>query len=374
MHHIPRSSQRGFLLDESMAKAKKSVRKKSSKKSGGRVGLLLICLLALLFAGFFYTLFLRPATNFKGEETVIMIPASKANKTFVKSKIKNAIKPAQYTSFLALAEWFGYWDHIKPGRYVVKKDASIFSFFRKLNGGRQSPINLTITKFRTNKDFAKYVSTKFEFTESEFLRFIMNNDSIAPFGVNTQTLMTTIIPNTYEIYWNVGPKEFLERMIKESNDFWNESRIEHAKELGLSKEEIYTIASIVEEETNNNEEKPQIASVYVNRLKKGMYLGADPTIKFALNNFGLKRITLAQINASKSSPYNTYKHKGLPPGPICTASISSIDAVLKGEKTDYLYFCAKEDFSGSHNFAATAEEHYKNAKRYQRALDSLKIH
>ncbi|GDX44222.1 aminodeoxychorismate lyase [Bacteroidota bacterium] len=357
-----------------MAKAKKTIRKKITRKKGGRTGLFLICLLALLFAGFFYTLFLRPATNFKGEEVVIIIPDSKTNKTFVKNKIKASIKPAQYSSFLVLAEWFGYWDHIKPGRYVIKKDASIFSFFRKLNGGRQSPITLTINKFRTNKDLSRFVSTKFEFTEAEFQQFILNNDSISPFGITTQTLMTRIIPNTYEIYWNVSPKEFLDRMNKESNDFWTDKRIEKAKELELSKEEIYTIASIVEEETNNNDEKPIIASVYVNRLKKGMNLGADPTIKFALNNFGLKRITLAHINASKSSPYNTYKHKGLPPGPICTASIASIDAVLKGEKTDYLYFCAKEDFSGSHNFAATAEAHFKNAKKYQRALDSLKIH
>ena len=356
-----------------MATAKK-IKKKNVKKKSGRTGIVLISLLAIVFAVFFYSIFLRPATSFKGEEVVIFIPSSKANKTFVKSKIKASIKPAQYTSFLALAEWFGYWDHIKPGRYIIKKDASIFSFFRKLNGGRQSPITLTINKFRTNRDLARFVSTKFEFTENQFLSFIQKNDSIAPFGVNQQTLMTMIIPNTYEIYWNVTPKEFLERMNKESNDFWSENRIDKAKQLELSKEEIYTIASIVEEETNDEMEKPTIASVYVNRLRKGMNLGADPTIKFALNDFTLKRITLNHINATSASPYNTYKKKGLPPGPICTASIASIDAVLQGKKTDYLYFCAKEDFSGSHNFAATDVEHIKNAKKYQRALDSLRIH
>ncbi|MFZ9687248.1 MAG: endolytic transglycosylase MltG [Chitinophagaceae bacterium] len=357
-----------------MATARKSTKKKISKNKSSRVGLIMILILAFIFSAFFYTIFLRPATNFKGEEVVILIPSSKANKSFVKNKIKSSIKPAQYTSFLGLAEWFGYWDHIKPGRYIIKKDASIFSFFRKLNGGRQSPIALTINKFRTTRDFAKYVSTKFEFTENEFLRFIQNQDSIKPFGVDDKTFMTLIIPNTYEIYWNVSPREFVSRMTKESNDFWTNSRIEKAQSLELSKSEVYTIASIVEEETNNNDEKPIIASVYVNRLKKDMNLGADPTIKFALNNFLLKRITLQHINSSKSSLYNTYKHKGLPPGPICTASIPSIDAVLQGEKTDYLYFCAKEDFSGSHNFAATAEEHFKNARKYQRALDSLKIH
>ena len=357
-----------------MATLKKATRKKKTKKKSGRTGLILIGILAIVFAGFFYTLFLRPATSFKGEEVVILIPTNKANKNFVKAKIKASIKSAQYTSFLGLAEWFGYWDHIKPGRYVIKRDASIFSFFRKLNGGRQTPITLTINKFRTNRDLAKFISTKFEFTERQFMSFIQNNDSLATFGVDQQTLMTLIIPNTYEIYWSVSPKDFISRMNKESNDFWTDRRVQKAKELQLSKEEIYTIASIVEEETNNDEEKPIIASVYINRLKKGMNLGADPTIKFALNNFSLKRITLNHINSSSTSLYNTYKKKGLPPGPICTASISSIDAVLQGQKTDYLYFCAKEDFSGTHNFAATAEEHFKNAKKYQRALDSLRIH
>jgi UPF0755 protein len=144
--------------------------------------------------------------------------------------------------------------------------------------------------------------------------------------------------------------------------------------LGISKEEAITVASIVEEETNDNSEKPTIASVYLNRVRIGMPLGADPTVKFAMGNFTLKRITIAHINASASSPYNTYKNKGLPPGPICTPSVSSIDAVLKGEKTDYLYFCAKADFSGSHSFAATAEEHFSNARKYRKALDSLGIH
>ena len=353
---------------------KKPRKKKSAKRKQGKIGFLLIALLALVFSIFFYTLFLRPATSFKGEEVVILIPESKANKKFIKNKISAAVKPAQYSTFLGLAEWFGYWNHIKPGRYVIKKDASIFSFFRRLNGGRQSPVTLTLNKFRTNRDLAKFISTKLEFTEKEFLNFINNTDSLVAYGVTPQTLMTLIIPNTYEIYWNVRPGEFISRMKKESNVFWNSNRIEKAKTLQLSKEEIYILASIVEEETNDSKEKPLVASVYLNRLKKGMNLGADPTVKFAMGNFSLKRITLQHINATKSSPFNTYKNKGLPPGPISSASISSIEAVLKGEKTDYLYFCAKEDFSGSHNFAATDEEHLKNARKYQRALDSLNIH
>lgn len=357
-----------------MANRKKTNTKKRPKKKKNVTAIILIGVLAFVFSIFFYTLFLRPATVFNGDEEIFLIPSSKANQTFVKKRIRVFLKSAQYTSFLGLAEWFGYWKHIKPGRYIIKKDASIFSIFRKLNGGRQSPIQLTINKYRTNRDLAKFIATKFEFTETQYNSFIQNNDSLASIGVNHHTLMTLIIPNTYELYWNLSPRGFLERMKKESDEFWTDRRIEKAQELHLSKEEIYTIASIVEEETNNNREKPTIASVYVNRLNRGMNLGADPTIKFSLNNFTLNRITLYHINASATSPYNTYKRKGLPPGPICTASIASIDAVLQGQKTDYLYFCAKEDFSGSHNFASTAEEHFKNAKKYQRALDSLRIH
>ena len=162
-------------------------------------------------------------------------------------------------------------------------------------------------------------------------------------------------------------------MYRESRNFWNQKRIEQLKKSGLTQQEVYTLASIIEEETNDNKEKPLMASVYLNRLRMGMSLGADPTIKFALGDFSIKRITMIHIKKSTKSPHNTYTNKGLPPSPICTPSIASIDAVLNYKKTDYLYFCAKEDFSGSHNFAATAEEHFINARKYRKALDSLKI-
>jgi UPF0755 protein len=163
-------------------------------------------------------------------------------------------------------------------------------------------------------------------------------------------------------------------MHKESERFWNSSRLDQAAALGLTPQEIYILASIVEEETNDHDEKPLMASVYLNRLKKKMPLGADPTVKFAVGDFTIKRVTLKHISSSASSPYNTYKHKGLPPGPICTPSSKTIDAVLEGEETDYLFFCANPDFSGSHNFAASEKEHFENARKYRRALDSMKIH
>ena len=352
----------------------KKTRKKSVKKRSNRTSIILLVVLAFVSAAFFYVLFLRPATNFKAEQATLYIPTRKADEHFVKELVRKHIKPVAFTTFLALSDWTGYWAAIKPGKYVIEKNTSIFTIFQKLKGGRQTPVELTINKFRTKRELAKYVGSKLECTESDIYRFITNTDSIQPFGVKQETLMTIIIPNTYEIYWNSSPSDFMRRMTKESNAFWTDSRIDNAKLLGLSKEEVITIASIVEEETNNNEEKPTIASVYINRLKQGMALGADPTIKFALGDFRIRRVTFRHISSTASSPYNTYRNKGLPPGPICTPSISSIDAVLKAEKTDYLYFCAKADFSGSHSFASTAEEHFENARKYRKALDSLKIH
>jgi len=354
--------------------AKKQTRKKPVKKRSNLISIVLLSVLAFVSAAFFYVLFLRPSTSFNAEEATLYIPTKKANKSFVKQLVRKHLKPVGYTTFMALSEWSGYWAAIKPGRYVIEKNASIFTVFRNLNGGRQTPVELTINKFRTKRELAKYVGGKLECSEADIYRFISNDDSIQPFGVKQETLITLIIPNTYEIYWNSSPSDFMKRMTKESNSFWNDNRIDNAKLLGLSKEEVITIASIVEEETNNNKEKPTMASVYINRLNKGMPLGADPTIKYAVGDFSIKRVTFKHISSTASSPYNTYRNKGLPPGPICTPSISSIDAVLKAEKTDFLFFCANADFSGSHSFASTEDEHFENARKYRRALDSLRIH
>lgn len=356
-----------------MAVNKKRASKRQTKKVFSR-GLLLIGVLAFVSAAFFYLLFLSPATKFENDEITLYINHKSANKQFIKNQLKNKLHAAQYTSFLALAEWTGYWEEIKTGRYVVEKGMGVFTLFRKLHGGRQDPVKITINKFRTKSDFAAFIGSKLEMTPAELLKFMNNNDSISYLGVTQETIFTLIIPNTYEIYWNTDPPSFFTRMHKEANKFWTDKRLDQLQKLGLSKEEAITVASIVEEETNDNSEKPTVASVYLNRLDRGMPLGADPTIKYAVGNFLLKRITLKHINQTASSPYNTYKNKGLPPGPICTPSVSSIDAVLKGEKTDYLYFCAKADFSGSHSFAATAEAHFENARKYRKALDSLGIH
>lgn len=354
-----------------MAKTKKKSKKRNNK--GIKIGIFLMVILAFLAASFFYIVFLSSATNFKNDQIELFISEKNANKEFVKEAIRKELYKTHFTTFNALAQWTGYWKDIKPGRYIIKKGSGVFTLFRKLHNGSQDPVKITITKFRTKRDLAQYLDKKLEDNAADYLNFMNNNDSLAYLGLTKETILTLIIPNTYELYWNTHPKAFFNKMSKEANKFWNDRRLDDLQRIGISKEEVITIASIVEEETNDIKEKPTIASVYINRLNKGMPLGADPTIKYAVGDFSIKRVTLAHINSSASSPYNTYKNKGLPPGPICTPSITSIDAVLKGEKTDYLYFCAKADFSGSHSFAATAEEHFSNARKYRKALDSLGI-
>jgi UPF0755 protein len=198
-----------------------------------------------------------------------------------------------------------------------------------------------------------------------------NRDSLKIYGLDTNTVMTAIIPNTYSILWNTSAKNIFKKLYDEQEKFWNDERRRKATGLNLSPAQAYTLASIIEEETNMQEDKGKIASVYLNRLETGMKLGADPTVKFAMKDFGLKRIYFKHLQFQ--SPYNTYQHPGLPPGPICTPSSKTIDAVLNAPTTAYLYFVAKPDLNGYSNFAATYEEHMRFAKQYQQALDSLVI-
>ncbi len=200
-------------------------------------------------------------------------------------------------------------------------------------------------------------------------KFINNPDSLSKYNLDTNTILTAIIPNTYTFVWNTTMPRIFSRLFAEKQKFWNTQRVAAATALGLSEQQVYILSSIVEEETNKQEDKGKIASVYLNRLHSGMKLGADPTVKFALRDFGLKRIFFKHI--SYPSPYNTYLNAGLPPGPICTPSIKTIDDVLNAPSTNYLYFVAKPDFSGYSNFATSYDEHKKNAKAYQQALDSI---
>jgi UPF0755 protein len=242
-----------------------------------------------------------------------------------------------------------------------------------LRNGSQSQVRIVINKIRTREEIAAYLGRQMEADSAEILRFFNSPDSTRIFGLDTNNILTAIIPNTYNMYWTTPAHKILRRLYAEREEFWTKERLQKLAVAGLTKESAYILGSIVEEETNKNDEKPVMASVYLNRMKRNMSLSADPTVKFALRNFGLKRITLKHIRESASSPYNTYTNKGLPPGPICTPSIKTLEAVISPAQTDYIFFCARPDFSGYHSFASNEKDHFRNARNYQRVLDSLLI-
>jgi UPF0755 protein len=236
-----------------------------------------------------------------------------------------------------------------------------------LRNGRQVPVNLVITKLRTKENLAGLIGRKLECDSASFLTYLNNGDTLQRYGLDTNTVMTVILPNTYTYFWNTNPSRVFRKMERASREYWTPARKQQAEARGLNPVTAYILASIVEEETTRKEDKPKIASVYLNRLARGMKLAADPTVKFAMRNFELKRVYSKYL--AIESPYNTYRNSGLPPGPICTPSMESLDAVLNAPDTKYLYFVARPDFSGYSNFAETYAEHLQNARLYQKSLD-----
>jgi UPF0755 protein len=238
---------------------------------------------------------------------------------------------------------------------------------RVLASGMQTPVQLTFGSFRTRHRFAGAIANQLEIDSLALLNSLTDNEVAKHFGFNEETFPTMFIPDTYEVYWNISLDDFLKRMGKEWQRFWqSKGREEQCKWIGLSRTEVSILASIVDEETAKVDEMPNIASVYLNRLRKGMALQADPTVRYALNSYASNRVLIKHTRVR--SPYNTYTRVGLPPGPICIPSPQAIDAVLDYEPHSYLYFCAKADFSGYHTFAKTYAQHLVNAAAYQRAL------
>ncbi len=261
-----------------------------------------------------------------------------------------------------------YKSNVKAGRYEIKDNTSMYALIKMLKSGKQSPVRLVINKLRLKEDLAGKIGKTFEIDSLEAINFLSNKDSIAVYKLDDNTLMSAIIPNTYEFNWNTSFKKIFGRLKSEQEKFWNDNRLQKAKSKKLTPLQVYIIASIVEEETNKADDKPLVASVYTNRLLKGEKLQADPTIKFAKKDFLMTRILYSDLKFE--SPYNTYLHAGLPPGPICTPSTKSIDAVLNAPQTNYMFFVAKPDFKGYSNFAVTYAEHQVFARAYQQALDS----
>lgn len=329
--------------------------------------LAIIFLLIVVVAVFVGWQLFGPAVK-NPEKKYLYIP-SNASYTQVKDSLKKNDMLTGFFWFDKLANYSALPKNIKAGKYKIPDGTSLYRLVKKLRSGRQEPVNLVITKLRTKEDLAKRIGRSFEVDSLVAIQFLNNDSVLHQYGVDSNTVLTDVIPNTYTYTWTSSMTDIFKKLDKEHNKFWNEERLSKANHLGLTPAQVYILASIVEEETNKNADKGKIASVYLNRLRKGMRLGADPTVKFALKDFGLTRIYHKHLDVA--SPYNTYRNSGLPPGPICTPSIKTLDAVLDAPETDYLFFVAKSDFSGYSNFATNYSQHQKFAREYQTALDSL---
>ena len=330
---------------------------------------ILACVCLLGAAGLVYYYLFAPMSV--AQSTQYIYIDNDDNVDSVCAKIEEISNGHGITAFRTIVRHTSYAENIRTGRYEVTTSNGALSVFRKLKNGLQTPVNLTIPSVRTIDKLAESVSKKMEFSKEELLEALSNDSVCKKYGYNTQTIACMFIPETYSIYWNTSVEKFLDKMNKESQRFWNFERKNEAKAMGLNEVQVITLASIVDEETANDAEKPMIAGMYYNRLKTDMPLQADPTVKFALGKFELKRIYHDMLQTE--SPYNTYKYKGLPPGPIRIPSVAGIEAVLNHVHHDYLYMCAKEDFSGTHNFAKTYAEHKQNAAKYTKALNERGI-
>lgn len=287
------------------------------------------------------------------------------------AKIQPYANPIGMAGLKTIIRHSDYGKNIRTGRYAIEPSDGAITVFRRLKNGRQTSMSIVVPEVRTMDRLAGVLSHKLMLDSATIAEALTSEETCKHMGYDTCTIAAMFVPNTYDVYWNMSIEDLLERMKKEHDRFWKGDREAKAAKMQLTPVEVATIASIIDEETSNNAEKPMIAGMYLNRLKAGMPLQADPTIKFALKQFELKRIYNKLLTTD--SPYNTYQHQGLPPGPIKIASIKGIDAVLNYVDHNYLYMCAKEDFSGTHNFAHTYQEHLKNAAKYTKALNARGI-
>ena len=305
------------------------------------------------------------------EDGVLYIPTG-ADFATVNSKLSEAGLIMKPKSFEWVANRMNYPEQVKAGRYRIEPNWSNYMLIRHLRQGIQEPVKLTFNSLRTIPELTERVSEQLEPSDQQLRNYLTNARVLDSIGYNRENLMTLFIPNTYEVYWNVTPSQFLNRMMREHDSFWDKAgRKAKAEALDMSPAEVYTLASIVEKESLREDEKPRIAGVYLNRLRQGIKLDADPTVVFAVGDFTLRRILNKHLQID--SPYNTYRYAGLPPGPICMPSISSLDAVLNAERHEYLFFCAKADGTGSHAFAKSLTAHLVNARKFHQYLDERGI-
>lgn len=362
-------------MTDKHTKDKSSKKKTSPVKKNiikGVFALVLVLLIAAAIIGYkFYHVAYIKNVNLKNKKSTFLYIPTSSDFAKVLQLLQNDSLLLDESSFIWMAEKKGYINKIRAGRYLLIDGMSNNELINLLRSGKQEPIKLTFNNIRTKDQFVSLVSRNLE-ADSISLDSLLNcNQYLKQFSLDSMNCMALFIPNTYEFYWNTTAEKFISKMYKEYNKFWNADRKSKAEKIGLSQAEVTILASIVYEETKKKDEMSRIAGVYMNRLNKGMALEADPTIKFALRDFTITRILKSQTQCI--SPYNTYLNTGLPPGPICLPEGYVIDKVLDYEIHDYLFFCAKADFSGYHAFAVTNAQHEQNAREYHQALNQRNI-
>lgn len=289
----------------------------------------------------------------------------------IATKLETEFSKSYSLGFAITSKLLSLDSHINPGLYELTDGMSNFDLVRLFRSGKRKTVRLTIKFARHYEDVLALVSEKIEASYEDLVDLTNNREYMDSIGFDKENTICLFLPDTYEFYWNTSARQFLDKMAKEYKFFWNDSRIQKAERIDLSPQEVMTMASIVDQETQHNDEKSKIAGVYMNRLRGSATAGklqADPTIKFALNDFEIKRVRKGHIERAKSSPYSTYEFAGLPPGPICIPSKAGIDAVLNYEHHNYYYFCAQPNYSGYSNFSATFSQHLDYAREYQRWL------
>ncbi len=327
-----------------------------------------LCVIGLSVAMGLYKLYRMVwAPNFMPERTVYIYIKEGMDFDALCRQLEDSARCLHVKDFARLGGWLGYPESMRTGKYAVRPGMSDWELLDDLRRGHQVAARVTFNNIRTKEDLAERIGGQLMFDKEALLRLLNDSAYCASLGFTTETVLTLFIPNTDEVYWNISADKFMRRMKREYDAFWSPARLAKAKEIGLTPVEVSILASIVEEETAAPDEYPIVAGLYLNRLRAGIPLQADPTVKFAVGDFSLRRILFKHLEVD--SPYNTYKHTGLPPGPLRIPTIRGLDGVLNHTHHKYMYMCAKEDLSGRHNFAKTLAEHSRNAARYQAELN-----
>lgn len=331
-----------------------------------------IALVLVVFVGLLGCLYWQMAlrSNLSSQEKICLkiYPQDDFEDVFAQLQ-DSLIRPKQFEQ---MARWTSYHRHVKTGYYEIHPHQGNKAILRVLSQGLQQPVKLRFNNVRTLPQLAGILSQQIMLDSAQIMAAITDTAFLRAQGLSYETLPALFLPNTYEVWWNMSPERLQQLFVKAHATFWNEKRLQQAADKNLTAVEVAIIASIIEEETNAKDEWPIVAGIYLNRLRRGMYLQACPTVKFALNDFSIKRVLKEHIEVD--SPYNTYKHLGLPPGPVRIPSIDALDAVLQAEKHNYLYMCAKDDFSGRHYFSTNLRQHNNYARRYHQALNRKRIY